>query len=433
VKFVLDGGTLVTTYTIIVCSYVVSRFALAAVYRAPRDVGLVPTVAIVVPTFNEGPAIARTIHACRAVDYPAEKLALIMVNDGSSDDTWLHMTEAAAQFPKGSVKCLDLPANRGKRVAMAAGIRAASADIVVFVDSDSTPGPGAVRKIVQGFADPRVGAVCGLTNTRNVDENLLTRLQQGRYYISFQLLKSAESVLGAVACCSGCFSAYRKSALIEVLEDWENQRFLGVPCTYGDDRALTNRVLKRGWITRYDCQAEAFTDVPDWYGKFFRQQLRWKKSWAREGPILLGHIWRSRPIAFPSVLLQTLTGLLSPFILIYNILYPVFTGVFPLLYVVGLYLIAGAYAIMYWTHRNDRLWPYAFLATLLYIVLSPQLIWAYLRIRDGNWGTRSCATPRASRSGPSARVRRPSRVADTAMAARQPLPASGADIEVDNV
>ncbi|MGW4152241.1 glycosyltransferase family 2 protein [Micromonospora chersina] len=389
----LRGNLLAAGYTILISSYVLSRFVLAAFYRPPRDVGLEPTVAIVVPAYNEGEAVGRTIDSCLALDYPTEKLEIVVINDGSTDDTWEQMRRAAGRYRPGAVRCIDLGHNQGKRAAMAAGIRATSAEILVFVDSDSMPAPDAIRTLVQGFADPNVGAISGLTYVRNAEANTLTRMQAVRYYVSFQLLKSAESVLGAVTCCSGCFAAYRRSAVVDLLDAWEHQRFLGVECTYGDDRALTNRVLKAGWTTRYDARAEAWTDAPDKYGKFLRQQLRWKKSWTREGPLLLAHIWRTRTRALPSVAVQTAAGLLSPVIVLYSLIQPFVDGHFPLVYFTGLYLVAGAYALVYRTLRHDGLWLYALLGTFFYILFSPQLLWAVARIRDGSWGTRGAAPP----------------------------------------
>lgn len=389
----MRGNVLLPVYTVLVSSYVLSRFGLAVFYRPPRDAGITPSVAIVVPAYNEGEAVARTIHSCLALDYPAELLEIVVVNDGSSDDTWDRMLAAAARYPKGRVRCVDLGRNMGKRAAMAAGIRATSAEILVFVDSDSMPAPGAVRRLVQGFADPKVGAISGLTYVRNAEANALTRMQAARYYVSFQLLKSAESVLGAVTCCSGCFAAYRRAAVAPLLEGWERQRFLGVECTYGDDRALTNRVIRSGWTTRYDARAEAWTDAPDRYGKFFRQQLRWKKSWSREGPLLLLHVWRSRTRAFPSIMVQTIAGLFSPVVVLYSLVTPLAGGRFPVIYFLGLYLVSMAYALLYRMLRRDGLWIYAFVGTFFYIAFSPQLLWAIARIRDGRWGTRDAAAP----------------------------------------
>ena len=392
-------------YTVLVTTYVLSRFVLAAVYRPPRPSNDIPPIAIVVPAFNEGPAVARTINACLELDYPRDRMEVVVVDDGSSDDTWEQMTAAAARYPEGAVRCVALGSNQGKRAAMAAGIRATTAEVLVFVDSDSMPGRDAVRLLVQGFADPDVGAISGLTYARNANANALTRMQAARYFVSYQLLKAAESALGAVACCSGCFAAYRRSAVLPVLSRWEHQRFLGVECTYGDDRSLTNMLLRTHWRTIYDARAEAWTDVPDQYRKFFKQQLRWKKSWVREGPLLLSHVWRTRTRALPSVLMATLAGLLSPVILLGNL-----KGFFipgsplPLVYLLGLYLIAMAYAFMYRLLRNDGLWTSAFTGTLFYIAFSPQLLWALTRVRDGSWGTRAPSATTRPRMRRSARA-----------------------------
>lgn len=376
-------------YTVVVSGYVLSRFGMAAMYRLPKEPGIEPDIAIVIPAYNEGEAVARTIDACLSLDYPASKLEVVVINDGSSDDTWDQMLRAAARYPPDAVRCIDLGSNQGKRAAMAAGIRATSAEIMVFVDSDSLPAPDGVRRLVQIFANPKVGAGSGITLVRNAQVNALTKMQQARYYVSFQLLKKAEAVVGAVACNPGCFSAYRRTAVLQVLERWENQRFLGMECTFGDDRALTNMILRKRWVSSYHSAAVAWTEVPERYGKFFRQQLRWKKSWLREGPILMSHIWRTRPLAFPAVLIQTLAGLLSPIVLLYNLIWhTAATGKVPILYVIALYMMACAYGLYYRMLRNDGLWKWAIFGTFFYIALSPQLLWAAVRIRDVSWGTR---------------------------------------------
>jgi hyaluronan synthase len=359
------------------------------VYRPPAEAALEPRVAIVIPAFNEGEAVARTIHACMSLNYPADKREVVCINDGSTDDTWAHIVRAAGHYPPGAVQCVDLGANRGKRAAMAAGVHATTAEVLVFVDSDSIPARDGVRRIVQGFADWRVGAIAGLTHARNADVNALTRMQAARYYVSYQLLKAAESVAGAVSCCSGCFAAYRREALLPVLDAWEHQRFLGVTCTYGDDRALTNMLLRNRWITRYDARAEAWTDVPERYRKFFRQQLRWKKSWAREGQLLLAHVWRTRPLAFPSFLISTGVAFLSPIVLVYNLIWvPTADTLLPVVYVLAMYLVSMAYALFHRALRDDGHWKWAFIGTFFYVAFSAQILWAVARIRDGAWGTR---------------------------------------------
>ena len=106
---------------------------------------------------------------------------------------------------------------------MAAGIRATTAEVIVFVDSDSSVEPDALKLLVQPLADPRVGAVCGHADVLNVRESWITRMQAVRYFVAFRVVKAAESVFGAVTCCSGCFSAYRREAILPRLEWWESQ------------------------------------------------------------------------------------------------------------------------------------------------------------------------------------------------------------------
>jgi hyaluronan synthase len=382
-------GPVTLIYSVIVSSFVLSRFALAALYRPPRWTGYEPTVAIIVPAFNEGPGIGRTIDACIALDYPAALLEIVCIDDGSTDDTFEHLAAAVERNHDRNVQAIRFPVNRGKRAAVAAGIRATDAEILVFIDSDSQPEPEAVRWLVQGFADDQVAAVSGLTHVRNARENLLTKMQSVRYYISFQVLKSAESVVGAVTCCSGCFAGYRGVAVREVLEAWETQHFLGVQCTYGDDRSLTNMLLRRGWTSRYAGHAVAVTDAPETYPTFLRQQLRWKKSWARESPLLLAHLWRSRLRAFPFTLIAVLASLLSPFVIGLHIAMTAVADPRELaIYALGLYLVAMGYALVYRALREDGLWWYALPGTAFYLALSPMLLWAIAKLRDGSWGTR---------------------------------------------
>jgi hyaluronan synthase len=365
---------------------------LAAIYRPPRDAGIEPTVAIIVPAFNENEAVERTIDSCAKTAYPSEKLEIVVVNDGSTDDTWQHITRAAARYP-GLVRCIDLGRNMGKRAAVTAGIRASEAEIIVSVDSDSVPAAGAVRKLVQGFADEKVGAVSGLTYVRNMPTNLLTRMQAASYYVNFQLFKAAESVVSTVSCASGCFCAYRRAAVMPVLDAWENQTLFGRPWSHGDDRALTNMILRR-WKAIYDAEAEAWTDAPEEYHKFFKQQLRWEKSFVGESLVLVAHTWRSHPIAFPAVLVATVSGIVSPLVMVYQIGWePIADGTAPVFYLICLYLMNASYALFYRSRRNDGNWKHAIISAFFYIGFSLQVYWAIIRIGDSRWGTRVVEQP----------------------------------------
>jgi hyaluronan synthase len=230
----LSADPLFATYSIAVVFYVLGRFVLALLYRSVPDSGFRPTVSIIVPAFNEEEGIIGTIESCMAVDYPADLLEVIVVNDGSTDGTWAKMLEAKARWPR--LYAIDLGRNYGKRGAMAEGIRRSTGEVLCFVDSDSYLKRNAVIAIAQPFADGRVGAVVGHADVRNSTVNWMTKMQQVRYYSAFRVIKACESLLsGSVTCASGCCAAYRRSVVEPLLEAWEFQTFLGRPATFGDD------------------------------------------------------------------------------------------------------------------------------------------------------------------------------------------------------
>jgi hyaluronan synthase len=313
-----------------------------------------------------------------------------VINDGSTDDTLEQIRAVASESAR--VQVIDFPDNRGKRAAMAAGIRATCAEIVAFVDSDSALEPDAMRKLVQGFADPRVGAIAGHANVLNVRETWLTKMQAVRYFVAFKVSKAAESVFGAVTCCSGCFSAYRRAAIMPRLDWWENQRFLGLASTFGDDRSLTNCVL-RGWKVRYQATAISHTIVPATLCKFMVQQLRWKCSWTRESLIVARFIWRKNPAASLAVYIGIVLPLVAPVAAVRAVVWqPVVLGAgAPLIYAAGIYAMAVAYGLYYALRhsRYDTLWVWGIVFCFFYLAfLLWQTYYAIATARSSSWGTR---------------------------------------------
>jgi hyaluronan synthase len=382
---------ILTGYGLIVCAYIVSRFLLSMVYRGAPERGLEPHVAIVMPALNEEEAIGESLRSLLGADYPEGKLEIVAVNDGSTDGTLAEMRAVAAETDR--VRVIDFPENRGKRAAMAAGIAATSAEIVAFVDSDSSLEPDAIRRIVQGFANPKVGAVCGHAAVQNPHQSWITRMQAVRYFVAFRVVKAAESVFGAVTCCSGCFSAYRREAILPRLEWWANQSFLGVPATFGDDRSLTNCVL-RNWKVRYEASAVSRTIVPETFQKFMRQQLRWKRSWTRESLIVSKFMWRKNPAAAIATYVGIVLPLVAPVIAVRTVVWMplVESQGAPVVYLLGVYAMAVAYGLYYAARhsRYDTLWIFGVVFCFFYLVfLLWQTYWAMLTARTAEWGTRA--------------------------------------------
>ena len=369
-----------------VTAYMLSRVGLAALYRRPRDAEIEPTVAIIIPVYNEDPALlARTIHACLALDYPRSKIEIVVVNDGSCVDIWAGMSNGEFRCPPDAVRRIDFSHTVGKRAAVSAGARATSAEILVFLDSDSVPAASSVGKLVQAFGNRKVGAACGLTLASNANINFLTRMQQAQHYDSFQLLKAAESVLGTTTHNSEGFCAYRRSAILPLLQCWEHQMVLGRTWHLGAERSLTNMVLRKGWRSTYHAGAIASLLVPETCSHFLRMLIRSKRSSLREGLFMISHIWRTRPLACPVVLIEILARL-SPIVMLYNILGQPFTNnITPILYILMLYMVTCAYGLLYRSQRHDGNWKWAIFGTFLFIALSPQYLWAAASIRPRIW------------------------------------------------
>jgi hyaluronan synthase len=392
----LARDPLFATYSVAVVIYVLGRFVLALFYRSVPDTGwFEPSVSVIIPAFNEEDGIVGTIESCLDVDYPTDLLEVIVVNDGSTDGTWERILEAKERWPR--LYAVDLGRNYGKRGAMAEGIRRARGEVLCFVDSDSYLDRDAVTAIAQPFADPRVGAVVGHADVRNDTTNWITKMQQVRYYSAFRVIKGTESMLsGNVICASGCCAAYRTSAVLPLLDEWEFQTFLGRPATFGDDRALTNRILMNYRVV-YQASARAETVVPDTLRVFFRQQLRWKKSWLRESMQVLRYFWRKNPIAALFTYASIAFPFFAPFVVMHAVAGRLFGGEASGLwfYIIGSYAMAVLYSL-YYAFKRGALWYHGMTFVALYMsVLVFQTYWGIFTMRDTRWGTRASTVDHA--------------------------------------
>lgn len=399
IKFIslsqLSENIIFTIYGILIAFYVFIRFILGFFYDPkfePELKSYQPTITFGVPSKNEEQYIKKTLRTIGAIQYPKHKFSIIAIDDGSTDKTYEKMIEAKEVLKKKGIQMnvLRWKKNRGKRAGMAEVTRLAKGEIVIFIDSDSFIEKRSVSAFVKYFTNPQVGAVSGHAFVANRTQNLLTRMQAARYYIAFKAYKGAESLHGAVTCCSGCCAAYRRAYIKDIVDEWEKQTFLGVPCTYGDDRSLTNSLLERGYHTLYAPDVVSYTIVPDTFSKFMKQQLRWKKSWFRETLRASFFMWRRNVITSVIFYLGFILTLLAPFLVFRALIWlPLVHGKYPFQYLFGLFVMSAIYALYYFFYTKDRQWIYEILFSTVYtILLIWQLPWAILTIRDTRWGTR---------------------------------------------
>lgn len=253
-----------------------------------------PSLSVVIPAYNEGAMVMKSIESAVVALYPKDRIEILVIDDGSTDDTWKHIRSAAEKFP-GRITPIRFSKNRGKRDALAEGFAQARGEIVVTIDSDSVIEPHALLAAAGPFRNPRIGAVAGRVAVYNRRQGLIPRMLHVRYILSFDLLRAVESSYGTVYCCPGALTAYRTSALRKILDAWSTQTFWGVACTYGEDRALTNFILEAGYNTVYQRSATVHTIAPDTYMRLCKMFLRWDRSYIREEIRFQSVVWK-RPL-----------------------------------------------------------------------------------------------------------------------------------------
>jgi hyaluronan synthase len=385
---------LITAYGFVVTPLFIFRLVSTYLYQPIPDRGHRPKISVIIPCFNEQADIGCTIDAIMASDYPKDLLELVVVDDKSSDDS---LSEIYVKQLKHKFHVITHTVNMGKRHAVASGLRMCSGEFVVLIDSDTVVKSDAIKNLVQPFTDGKVFCVCGtaevMRGKKAGGDSILTRFQKVWYNESFRVRKGVESLLSSVFCCSGVLSAYRADKLQEVLPDFLNERFLGVKMQSGDDRRLTNLMLRLGGKSVFQSNSVAYTATPDCMKKFVKQQVRWGRGSLR-GMLFALTFFHHRPLK--QMLLCYLTAfatLVSPIALVFSIFsLVVISQWFAVVgYFFGMALVAFLFAL------TDRLLvPDFSLSDILYRIgffivmygLTFVYVYSWLTSAKNSWGTR---------------------------------------------
>lgn len=405
------GGFLILfcTLSVLTLSELLWRAALAFFYRPVPGCSedLLPVCTVVVPAFNEGRQVFHTLESLAASDYPRDRLEIIAVDDGSVDDTWQWIRKAKDAFGD-RITTIRQPRNLGKKHALDVGFRGGRGEVLVTVDSDSTVDPDTLRNLVAPFvADPKVGAVAGNVRVLNRTEGILPRMLDVVFVYGFDFLRTSQSLVKAVMCTPGALSAYRRSAVMKILQEWLDQTFLGKPATIGEDRALTNLILREGHHVVYQQNSIGYTNVPVTHGNLCKMFLRWSRSDIRETLAMTRFVFRrfrgesmlGARINFIFAMVAVLRTPLVPAIIAWQLLWhPALFGASMLFSLVA---FSGLTAVIYaWKFESfSALWafPYG-----LYFFLSLSWIepFSLLTPHKGGWLTRQIKPEPAPAAAP---------------------------------
>lgn len=243
--------------------------ALAAVYHSNRyRSGAAPSaptesISILVPAYNEAGYIQRTITALLEADYPAGQREIIVIDDGSTDDTYVE----AHAFESETVTVVSKD-NGGKYSALNYGLLFASNDVILTVDADSVVETDALKRMVDRLTEPGVGAVASTVTIWNRD-SLLTGCQQLEYTIGVNVYRRMLDLFGIVMVVPGCLGAYRREVIEEV--------HAFDPQTLTEDFDITVKILRAGYEVRTS-DARVYTEAPGSLCDLYSQRLRWYRG-----------------------------------------------------------------------------------------------------------------------------------------------------------
>ena len=349
--------------------YPLLLWALQAVFRSsPRKQPVEPSVSLLVAAFNEAAVIADKIRNSLALDYPADKLEVVVASDGSKDATAEIVRSFSGRENDGRVRLLNFEKNRGKMAVLNDAVPELRGDIVAFSDASSMLAADSVRILMHSFDDPHVGAASGVYRLLKKDQADLGA-QEDLYWKYETFLKVQEAELGAFTGAHGSLYAIRRALY----------PFPTVN-TINDDFTIPMRILERGHRVAYEPAAVAYEEAHEMEG--FSRRVRITAGNIEQMREFKSLIWPPRPFVLFCLLSHKTGRLMVPvFMLIALATNVVLRGQFPynwLLLGQGLfYALAVLGAFVSLRPKVLRL-PYYFC-----MINSALFAWAYHAIRHG--------------------------------------------------
>lgn len=378
------------------------KVVLARRYR-PVTAAYDVSTSVVIPVVDEPLDLFRSVLARIVAQHPDE---VIVVINGAVNTALEQVSEEFAPL----VRWVHTPIP-GKRNAVMIGTQMSTGEITVLVDSDTVWTDGTLPELVKPFADASVGGVTTRQRILDPKRSWITRwadwLENTRALYSMP----AQSALGQVGCLPGRTIAFRRRILMQVMDKFMNEKFLGVFLEVSDDRTLTNLTLKAGYRTVYQYSSLCYTDAPLQVKKLFKQQLRWARgsqyNTLRMLPWMLGHapvlaVFFLTDILLPFLLLGTILGWVYRSVSgtgtnLYEAILETYTGLNGWVWVVALMIVSSVLSMSIRQIRHLHEKPSDFFRLPVFIIVStfflmPIRILGFVRMAHASgWGTRAGA------------------------------------------
>jgi|AntDeeMinimDraft_4_1070355.scaffolds.fasta_scaffold03152_2 cellulose synthase/poly-beta-1,6-N-acetylglucosamine synthase-like glycosyltransferase len=343
-----------------IAAVVAAGVALAPKSRNEPELKGTPLVSVLLPTHNGAKTLSKTVISIREQTWP--RIELIVVDDGSVDSL---RKVADGLYHSGLIdQLIGTQVRGGKAAAANLALGYATGEFIVITDNDTTFDSDAIARVIQPFADSRVGGVSGNLASRNWNSSPVTAWQTIQYLTSISLGRRFKSMLGLLFVASGAFGAFRHSA-IKACGGW--------PVGPGEDGDITLKLRRAGWHIRFAADAWSLTDVPETFSRLTNQRMRWNRS-----------MFRRRVRKFRNVLnpfngnfnfrdaLGTLDILyfqvLIPFSYVAYVIWLFFNfGEFAWIIIIAVHALYVVWGLIHWLlaacvsghYARWRLWPYA--------------------------------------------------------------------------
>lgn len=359
------------------------RKVLSAGYR-PTVNDFRTTTSVVVPSYREDPDV---LERCLDTWLAQDPTEVIVVLDVADSEAFARLS--ARPDPRLVVMSF---AHEGKRSALGVGIRAATGEVVVLVDSDTQWQPGLLAAVQMPFLDPHVGAVGTRQNVFLPESSVWRRIADWIIDLRYLDYVPATSRAGAVVCLSGRTAAYRRAAVEPVLDNLEHEFFLGRRCVAGDDGRLTWLVLASGYTTVHQDSARALSMFPSTFRAFCKQRVRWSRNSYRcyLTAAWKGWLWR-QPLVSQVTVLQILV---TPVTMAAAVFYVAAAGLGPSgwralgLACAWVLIGRGIRSISHLRRRPADLLLLPLVALVVALIALPIKTWALVTMNRQGWLTR---------------------------------------------
>jgi len=263
----IDTITQIIIWTVVFLSLYISVVWLSFLYLyepAQRKKQVFPYVTIAIPAYDEQGSIGSTIRSVAALDYPHDKLEIIVVNDGSADKTKDVVKKTICSI-KGAMIRLVSQENLGKGTALNSALRLAKGELFGVVDADSFVKRDALKFMVCNFSDENTAAVISALQVNN-PKNIYEKVQRLEYIIGI-LTRRLMAFIGTLAITPGVLSLYRTRVLRE-LDGFD-------PESKTEDFEIAMKLKYYGYDIEIEKDAYTYTNVPNNFKALWNQRIRW--------------------------------------------------------------------------------------------------------------------------------------------------------------